>query len=93
MSGCCVFAKLDLSNAYLQIMLDEGSRDITTITTPIGMFRFKRLVPGLKSSSSIYQKAIESVLNDIDKIIVFQDDILIGAFNVKELRAKVKKSH
>ena len=55
------FAKLDLSDAYLQIELEEDSREVTTIATPIGLYRYKRLVPGLKSASSIFQKAMHGV--------------------------------
>lgn len=90
-SGCEVFAKLDLSNAYYQITLEEKSRNITTITTPIGLFRYKRLPMGLKSSSSIFQKAMENTLAEFDKIIIYQDDILIGGDNQSHLDDRVKR--
>ena len=57
MAGMSWFAKIDLSNAYFQIALDEDSRNIATITTPVALLRYKRLPVGLKSSSFIFQKS------------------------------------
>lgn len=48
------FAKLDLS-AYLQIQLDVASRELTTIATLFDLYRYKRLVLSLKSSSVIFK--------------------------------------
>ena len=39
MAGMSWFAKIHLSNAYFQIMLDKDSRNITTIATPAGLYR------------------------------------------------------
>ena len=64
----------------------KREEDITTITTPISLCRFKRLVPGLKSSSSIFQVAMEDVLGDLDKLIIYQDDVLIGTGNDEEIK-------
>ncbi|PAA93146.1 hypothetical protein BOX15_Mlig023152g1 [Macrostomum lignano] len=89
-AGMSHFSKLDLSDAYLQIELDEDSREVTTIATPLGLFRYKRLVPGLKSASAIFQKAMETILQDVSNKIVYQDDVLLGAKSNAELRSKVQ---
>ena len=39
LNGSTVFSKLDLTNAYHQLELDEASRYITTFTTHIGLRR------------------------------------------------------
>jgi hypothetical protein len=58
LNGAQWFSKLDLSQAYHQLELDEASRYITTFSTHIGLFRYKRpnTVPTLpqKSSSTPY---------------------------------------
>ena len=41
--GATVFSKLDLSQAYHQLELSSKSRHITTFTTHMGLFRYKRL--------------------------------------------------
>jgi hypothetical protein len=42
--GACFFSKLDLSNAYYHLELNNESRDLTTFLTETGMFRFTRLM-------------------------------------------------
>ena len=39
MAGMTHFAKLDLASTYNQIELDEDSREITTINTPLALLR------------------------------------------------------
>ena len=43
MSGGKYFSKLDLSQAYLQIPLDDSSKELVTINTHKGLFRYNRL--------------------------------------------------
>ncbi|PAA86570.1 hypothetical protein BOX15_Mlig030946g1 [Macrostomum lignano] len=89
-AGMSYFATIDLSDAYLQIILEESSRPVTTVATPLGLFRYTRLVPGLKSASAIFQKAMESTLSEVKGKVVYQDDILLGGRSRAELDAKVR---
>ena len=50
LNSSVVFSKLDLSNAYHQLELDEESRYITTFSTHVGLRRYKRLLFGGKCS-------------------------------------------
>lgn len=43
LNGSQKFSKLDLSNAYLQIVLDPVSQKYVTINTNLGLFQFTRL--------------------------------------------------
>ena len=45
MSEAKYFSKLDASNGYWQIKVDEESSKLLTFTTPFGRHRFKRLYP------------------------------------------------
>ena len=48
------FIKLDLSQAYQQVLLDEKARKLTTINTHKGLFIYNRLRYGLKSAPGIF---------------------------------------
>jgi hypothetical protein len=90
MANMTHFAKIDLTNAYNQIELDDESKEITTINTPIGLLRWTRLPFGIKTASAQFQAAIEKTLGEkVQNIIIFQDDILIGGKNEKQLMEKV----
>lgn len=65
-----VFSVLDCSNAYSQLLLDDASRELTTINTSEGLYRYNYLAYGLKSSPSIFQSFMTKVLNGVDNIII-----------------------
>ena len=69
--------KIDLSDAYHQIELDEEANDICTINTSQRLFKMCQLPKGLKNSSSIFQNCIESTLKGIKGVVIFQDDVLV----------------
>ena len=75
------FTKLDLSQAYQQILLDEDSREYVTINTHKGLYRPTRLPFGVASSSAIFQSKIEQVLQGIPMVVCRVDDILVSGKN------------
>jgi len=77
LEGNTVFTKIDLSNAFHQIPLNKRSQELTTITTPYGMFRYRFLPFGLNISPGVFQSVINSVLTGLKNCIAYQDDILV----------------
>ena len=70
-SGAKFFAKIDLSNAYWQIPLDEKSQCVCTVNTTRSLFRVTRLQQGLKNAAAIFQQAIEEVLKGLDDCVAY----------------------
>ena len=70
------FTKLDLSHAYQQIQLQEESQPLVTINTHKGLFTYNRLPFGVSSAPSIFQRVMETLLQEIDGVCVYIDDIL-----------------
>ncbi|KAL5505227.1 hypothetical protein EMCRGX_G006629, partial [Ephydatia muelleri] len=82
------FTKLDLSQAYTQMVLEEDSRCYVTINTHIGLFRYTRLPFGVASSPAVFQAAMDSILQGISGVICYIDDILItGKSDEQHLKA------
>ena len=77
-AGCTVFSKIDLRNAYNQLVLDERSRVFLTVNTPRGLLRPCRLSFGYASAVSLFQRTLESVLAGVPGVGVFLDDIVCG---------------
>jgi hypothetical protein len=77
MQGCKFFSKLDLSNAFLQVPLDEPSKEVTTINTMFGLFQYNFLPFGLNVWPGIFQRAIDEVLAGRPNVRSYQDDIII----------------
>ena len=77
LAGGKLFTKLDLAHAYQQIPLDEASKQFIVINTHKGLFQYNRLPFGITSAPAISQKAMESILQDIEHVTVYIDDILV----------------
>lgn len=77
LNSSTVFSKLDMTNAYHQLELDESSRYITTFTTHVGLRRYKRLLFGVNAASEIFQKAVAELLDDISGAQNISDDIIV----------------
>ena len=77
LAGSKTFSKLDMSHAYLQVPLDEASRQLVTINTHKGLFEYQRLPFGIASAPSIFQRVMENLLQRIPRVCVYLDDILI----------------
>ena len=74
---CTLFTKFDLSQAYQQMLRDENSRKYMTVATHMGLFQYTRLPFGVASAPSLYQTTMEQVLQGIEGVLVFLDDILV----------------
>lgn len=55
LNGGELFTKLDFSDAYLQVELDEDTKALTTISTPFGFFRYLRMPFGIANALAIVQ--------------------------------------
>ena len=84
LSGGTLFSKLDLSNAFLQLPLDDESKQYLSINTHKGLFRYNRLPFGVASAPSIFQRNIDSVLQGMKHVSAYIDDILVTGTTLQE---------
>ncbi len=77
LSGATVFSKIDLRSGYHQLVLDEKSRGITTFSTHLGLFRYKRLIMGVNSAAEVFQHTIQSVLGGCRGARNISDDVIV----------------
>ena len=78
LNGCKVFSKIDLNQGYHQIPLHSDSRQFTTFSTHVGLFRYKRLNFGLSCAAEIFQKKVSATINGIPCVKNISDDIYVG---------------
>ena len=91
LSNCSLFTKLDMSQAYAQLCLDEESKKYTVINTQRGLFRYERLAFGIASAPGIFQRAMENLLKDLPGVICYLDDILIMAKSMSDHDKQVRQ--
>ena len=64
--------------------LDQDSRELVTINTHKGLYRYTRLPFGVASAPALFQKVMDTVLQGLSHVICYLDDILITGANDEE---------
>jgi hypothetical protein len=78
--GSSYIASLDLSSAFLQVTLRNGSRKWTAFKFQSRVYQFTSVPYGFKDSLSAFIQVLETVLGDDvvnDHVITYVDDLLI----------------
>ena len=66
------------------MLLTEESRDLTTITTHKGLYRYKMLHMSIASTSEVFTEKAREILEDIPGQINMTDDILVSGKTADE---------
>ena len=79
LAGGRAFTKLDMSQAYQQVELEEESKKYmyVVINTHKRLFRYNQLPFEIASAPGIFQRVMESLVRGITGVVVYLDDILI----------------
>ena len=91
------YTKIDLADAYNQIMLSPESQRRLALSTHQGVLLQQRLPFGIKSAPGYFQEIMESLTCDLPGVAVFQDDMLVSGADAKShlsnLRGLLKRLH
>ena len=85
-----VFAKLDATQGYHQVPLEDDSSKLTTFLLPSGRFSFLRAPIGLSCSSDEFCRRSDQVIKGIQSVRKLVDDILIQAPDMPTLEKRIQ---
>jgi hypothetical protein len=77
LAGGVKFTKLDLSQAYAQVKVEESAKRYLAINTVKGLYSVNRLPYGIKTAPQIFQSIMDQILHGIPGVCCYIDDILI----------------
>lgn len=85
------FTVLDLKGAYTQLKVNEISKQILGVNTIKGLYVYKRLPFGVKPAAQIFQSVMDKILEGIENVQAYIDDILIWDKTIEGLEATMEK--
>lgn len=83
LNGGDKFSKLDLSQAYQQIELDDESQNLVAINTHLGLYTYTRVPYGISAAPSLFQSVMDRVLQGLN-CGCYLDDIVVTGKNDQE---------
>jgi hypothetical protein len=72
---CLVFFKIDLRKGYHQIPVNPECVQ-KAITTPLGMFKYKRMPFGLRNAGPSFQHHVDRAIRDCQAAFAWVEDII-----------------
>ena len=75
------FSKIDIRQAFNNLMIAEEDISLTTLNTHLGQKAWTRIPYGLNNSGAYFQEAIDQILADIPMVCCRVDDILVTGTN------------
>ncbi|XP_064462085.1 uncharacterized protein K02A2.6-like [Ornithodoros turicata] len=77
LNGGVILSKLDLSEAYLQMELDDNAKEVLVINTLKGLSQFHRMSFSIASAPTIFKRVMEQVTAGLDYVACYLDDIVV----------------
>ena len=91
LNGGKIFSKIDLSEAYLQVKVEEECTKYLTIHTHRGLYRLRRSPFSLKVAPSLFQQIMDTMLSNLQYAMAYLYDILIKSENFEEHKSHVRE--
>ncbi|KAL5505229.1 hypothetical protein EMCRGX_G006631 [Ephydatia muelleri] len=84
LSGGYGFTKIDLADAYNQIMLGPESQKRLALSTHRGVLLQMWLPFGISSAPAHFQEIVDQLTSDLKGVVVYVDDVLVSGASAAE---------
>ncbi|XP_061710675.1 uncharacterized protein K02A2.6-like [Cydia pomonella] len=90
LQGARYFSKLDARSGFWMVQIDDASADLCTFGTPFGRYQFLRLPYGINCASEVFHSKVRQILEDLEGVESFVDDIIVWGRTLEEHDARLK---
>ncbi|XP_054745774.1 uncharacterized protein K02A2.6-like [Anastrepha obliqua] len=91
LNNATVFSHIDLSEAFLQVEVDDSSKELFTINSHMGLFKYNRMVFGVKTFPAIFQQIMDQMLAGFNNTAAYIDDIFVSGKNQADHGANLRE--
>ena len=84
LAGATVFSKLDLNKAFWQLELHPDSRNIAVFHANDKLYRYKRLIMGLKPAQGELNIALKPIFAHLKDVHLIHDDLVLAMKTLNE---------
>lgn len=90
LGGCQIFSKIDLKQAFQQLVMDDAFQEVCTINTHLELYKPKRVPYGIASSPAVWQQSMDTIFSWLQGVFCFVDDMLIAGKEEVEHRERLQ---
>jgi len=87
------YTKLNLARAYKQMKVKQDCQSLLTINTHRGLFQYTRLLFGITTAPSLWQRAMSQVLAGLTGVVYYINDILVTGCTREEHISNLRAVH
>ena len=80
-----------MSDAYLQVELDDATKKLLVVNTHKGLFRYNRLSFGPAPAPAIFQKLVDNLVSGIPYVAAYLDDVIVTGRTKEEHLQNLKQ--
>ena len=84
------YSKIDLSDAYLQVEVDDNWKQYLVITTHRGLYRYNRLPFGVSAAPAIFQSVMDQIIQGLQATRAYIDDVSVTGRDDKDHLANLR---
>ena len=89
LKGSLYFAVFDSTKSFFHVPIDDDSRQLTAILTPIGIYLYNVIAMGLSNATDIFEACMRNIVDGLQGVINIADNILVYASDYDVFRSNV----
>ena len=89
LKGSLYFAVFDLTKSFFHVPIDDDSRQLTAMLTPIGIYLYNVFAMGLSNATNIFETCMRNIVDGLQGVINIADDVLVYASDYDVFKSNV----